>query len=563
MLSKIHQQPTNWDTFFLSIFVIILTFQPYIFSGQINFFETGLYLPGIQAVLHNEIPYRDFFHLRGPLELYIPAFFMAVFGKHLTLLYLYFYIGTLITLFICILIGRELYRTKYVLFLMVLVLVGRTYPRVVFHIWGGIRYAFGLLTLLMLTKYILRGQRKWVFGAGIMTALGLLTSIEIGVSAMIAVYGYFILRWWLEGRTKKSLDGLGSYTGGIFLILFPYYSYLFVVKAFIPYLDATWTVVTRMTHVFNDRYLDIYPQNAWEMFLAIINPARPNFKHMTPVYLYFTTALYLLYCWEKNKFGKRHYALFVIALYGLMLYTTGFRKLGGSQFEMALQPEKILLFFLLEEFYFYLREKRHLFLRFKRRDFGLYLKLFAIYFLFLGFFMSSVCYGFMRYHKRFFIVNYIEHRIWRIPLAVAFPFTKEGVRIDSLPTLKGIKVPHDQALELQSLQKILDATSKRQEKVFFFPELGAYYFVFDRDFVGRFPMVSLSWLKDGWTREEFEALKKEKPVIAVVPKKLRETFYKQYFKVPSNKKYYYLFRQYIENHYHRIAQTKDFLIYKR
>ena len=47
-----------------------------------------------------------------------------------------------------------------------------------------------------------------------------------------------------------------------------------------------------------------------------------------------------------------------IAVYGLMLYAAGFRKIEFEHFEMALQPEKILLFFMLEEAYLRLWEKR-------------------------------------------------------------------------------------------------------------------------------------------------------------------------------------------------------------
>jgi len=70
------RKATNFDLFFLSLFTILITFQPYFLYGEINLFEFGIYLPNINAVLDGFIPYRDFFHLRGPLELYVPAFLM-------------------------------------------------------------------------------------------------------------------------------------------------------------------------------------------------------------------------------------------------------------------------------------------------------------------------------------------------------------------------------------------------------------------------------------------------------------------------------------------------------
>ena len=46
-------------------------------------------------------------------------------------------------------------------------------------------------------------------------------------------------------------------------------------------------------------------------------------------------------------------SLISVAVYGLILYIASFRAIWGHHFEMALQPEKILLFFILEETYLY------------------------------------------------------------------------------------------------------------------------------------------------------------------------------------------------------------------
>ena len=89
-IPQLLQIPTrSKDVFILSFFAILITLNPLFMHGRINFFEVGLYLPGIQAVLNGEVPYRDFFHLRGPLELYMPALMMKLWSVHLKILYLY------------------------------------------------------------------------------------------------------------------------------------------------------------------------------------------------------------------------------------------------------------------------------------------------------------------------------------------------------------------------------------------------------------------------------------------------------------------------------------------
>ena len=61
------------DVIVLCLFTVLVTAHPYFLYQKINLLELGLYLPGIDALGRGLIPYRDFFHLRGPLELYIPA----------------------------------------------------------------------------------------------------------------------------------------------------------------------------------------------------------------------------------------------------------------------------------------------------------------------------------------------------------------------------------------------------------------------------------------------------------------------------------------------------------
>ena len=83
---KLFSEPRYLDVLILGIFTVLITLKPHFAHGKINIFEVGLYLPGIQSVLNGEIPYRDFFHLRGPFELYMPALLMKLFGILLRML---------------------------------------------------------------------------------------------------------------------------------------------------------------------------------------------------------------------------------------------------------------------------------------------------------------------------------------------------------------------------------------------------------------------------------------------------------------------------------------------
>ena len=153
---------------------------------ELNLFEWGLYLPGIDAVSQGQVPFRDFFHLRGPFELYVPALFMKIFGFRADVLAAYFYFGTVLTILVAVLIAYELIQQRFLLYSFVLILVTRTFPRVVFTCWGGMRYAWGLLAVWCLIRFFKSHRLGWLVAGGCLSAIGLLTSIEIGVIVWIA-----------------------------------------------------------------------------------------------------------------------------------------------------------------------------------------------------------------------------------------------------------------------------------------------------------------------------------------------------------------------------------------
>ena len=60
---------------------------------------------------------------------------------------------------------------------------------------------------------------------------------------------------------------------------------------------------------------------------------------------------------KNKKLASGDLAFILVGFYGFSMYVLAFRKLGAVQFEMALQPEKLLLFFLLERIFFLIKEE--------------------------------------------------------------------------------------------------------------------------------------------------------------------------------------------------------------
>jgi len=561
-----HKKPTTLDLFCLSAFVILITLQPYFLYGEMNYFELGIYLPNINAVLDGLIPYRDFFHLRGPLEVYVPAFFMSLFGENAAILSIYFYVGTVVTLLIGVWIAKDIYRTRFALYLMVPVFVGRTFPRVVFTNWGGMRFGLGLLAVLLAIGFLRRKKFPLLVASGVISGLALLTSVEIGVFSILSIMATCIFALCFSLYEKKIvLKMIRTYILGLALVLLPYAGYLFSTQSLVAFFDTIYSVINWQVG-FSDHLFEDHPKNFIEIILAM-SPFNSNFKHLTPAYCYLFFIIYIAFRIKKNTLKARHLYIVAVAFYGLMMYIAAFRKIGAAQFEMALQPEKILLFFMLEETYLWLRDRKHKIggmiqdqmLKSKRRINQL--KTFGINFLILGFIMSSLGYSVMRYDRRFFSFQYVKNILLNRDVDTLIPMSDQKMERMNLERLKGMVVPSWQAQDFRQLTEFVNQNTEPDEPVFMFPELGFYSFIIDRPFVGRFPIATFSWVDEEWHRELLKDLTKTKPRFVILPKKLDPVFDKVFFKLRNNKDHYDETMHYIIQNYQMVNQTHSLFIY--
>jgi len=564
----ISEAPRYWDVSIMSFFTVFITLQPY-WIGEINFFELGIYLPGIDVVLNGKIPYRDFFYLRGPLELYIPAFLMRFFGEHILVLNTYFYVGTVATLIIFIFIAKEIYKTKFVFYLMIPVFIGRTFPRVVYHIWGGMRYALGALAILFLIYFLRKRKLSLIFLAGIISSLAFLTSAEIGACSVFTVFVALSLLFYFKFETVSFLKrSILFYLLGLATILLPYGIYLFSTQSFVPFIDSVYSVATNMTKVFPDYFYEPHPRNFIEALLGM-NPLSDYFKHLTPAYCYLFFIFYMGIRSKRMPFQKTDFPIVIIFIYGLMMYILAFRKIGAAQFEMALQPEKIILFFMLEQVALFLivwkKKVKNLFAQkfslAKRKK--VLIQAWVINFLMLAFFMSSVCYAIKRYNDRFFMFQYVRNKILQKDVKRLLPLSNEQSKTLTIKRVRGMIAPAAQVENLEQLAKFISDKTAENEVIFMFPEYGAYSFILDRPFVGRFPMVTFSWMNDQWPDELMENLRAQKPRYAILPRTLDPTFEKAYFKVRQNKERFDEMMAYINKNYTIDEVCISSYIYKR
>ncbi len=555
-------KPNKIDFFILFLFTIFMTFTPYYLFGRINIFELGIYLPGIQAILDGQIPYRDFFHLRGPFELYLPAIAFAIFGSNVAVLNTFFYFGTVLTIILCILLALRILRLRFTLYMLAIVLVARTFPRVVFTFWGGMRFAIGILSLYFCVLFFQSKRIRWLFFAGISAGVALFTSADVGFCSFCACFGTLIILF-LSTSVKKEKITVAIYALyfilAVMAVVMPYLLYLYINNAFLPYVDSVISVVTGLNEVFRVHFLSDTPVTFSGAVTAMINPASHNFKYMTPAYLYiiFAVFLYFRYRYADNEKRVFYISVAPVFFYGFAMYILSFRNLEGAQFEMALQPEKILLFFLMEEIYFLLKEKNVVVCLHKK----IKKRISLAYVLVCVVMISSICYSIVRYNHRFFMFKYLKYKILGKDTSLLNPMIRENAVKLRMPRVNGLVVPLWQAEDIRRLTNFVHKNTTTEEPVLMLGELALYNFIVDRPFVGRFPMVIFTWFSDRWHREFISDIKRHPPKIVVEEAHPGVWFKEAYLKVKSNKEKYEELASFIKQHYILVKTTPSLLIY--
>lgn len=485
-----------------------VTLEPYFMHGGINLFEIGLYLPQINELFHGKILCRDIFILRGPLEIFMPAFLMRFFGMHIGALNAYFYFGTVVTLFIYALFALRLYRTRGFVYLFTLVLIARTFPWSCFNVWGGIRFGFGIFGILLAVNFLRNKKPVQLLLSGILTSFAFWTSSEMGVFSFISIIIALLLHGYAVTKdTKAAFRHILIYIAGNITASLPFILYLFLNNAFFLYADGVRVVLTKMVKVFNPALSFETPMNLKE-FLMALSPLSHNFKYTLPFFFYVMVGVYLFRRFVKRKFDVFDSSILAIAIYGSLLYKGAFRSIEGPPYRMALQPLLLVMFFYLERFYMRCRDLKQGAQGLKKAL--IILLLFVLPAYALGFSVS-------KYTRRFFIFKEFKSMILYnkhapIPYADPNPAPLKSVRA------RGIIAPGSQAMEIDSVVEYIVSHARSREPVFTFTDLGAYNFLTDRPSVGRFYCAELSFMDVGWFEGMLAELKSARPRFIICAK---------------------------------------------
>ena len=342
--------------------------------------------------------------------------------------------------------------------------------------------------------------------------------------------------------TRLILKSLGAYFFGVSLIVLPYGIYLFVNGALIPYVDSVWTIVTRMQEVIDPHFVSVYPRNFPEAFVAMTNPGHTNFKHMTPSYLYIFILVYLLIRLKKRSFSKKDLMIICLGVYGFIMYNTGFRGIWAAPFEMALQPEKVLLFFLIEVFLLAAIEKKKTLtitlkaqapIRWYHRDEW---KIYAANAFMFIFICSSIGYSIQRYNHRFFAFKFVRDKILGKDTEHLKPLANEETRAVNVKRAEGILVPVQQADELEQIVSFMRNYVEEDEDIFTYPDFGTYNFLSGRRGFGKYPLATFTWFNDRWHEDFLAKFKSSRPRYVILQKEISQNWKDVYLALEPNRK---------------------------
>ena len=477
------------DLVLIPLAMVWLAYEPNFAHGFIDYFESGQYLSVINAIFHGKLPYKDLFVLFGPLHYWVPALAMLFFGKSIVVLRGFFLFGDVASLLVLYCLCRLFIRNRFFSTAAALLIVIEAHHPFWCTRWGGIRFAFGYLSLLSLTLFCKKKTARAMGWSGFFASVGSLFSQDVGLFSYATAFLFFILyAFWRrpEERTEKPLTLLRIYGVGCAVVLIPFMAWLVASSSLGAYVDAIASLPSLR--------LWLQPWGASDLTPKVLYPA----------ILYvgcLGAAGYSLL--RKGRLSDELMCLMVLCTYGILSYAASFRAIRGPQFQVLGLPIALLVTFYLLRRLYDVRKMAKTY-----RDALLVVIVAGL----VGSFASP-----KRYYENLSVWLYYQ-RVKQGVLPVYSGVIRKDGLTRPLNAQRGgqAALPLWQADEVDFVVSYILSHSSGGEPLFSFPELGLFNFLCDRPDVSRFTLVAYSWPKQEWQKEQLELLKNKRPPIVLV-----------------------------------------------
>lgn len=507
------------DWVLIPLVIVGLAFEPNFANGWVDYLEAGQYLGPIGGIFRGEAPYRDSVTVFGPLFLYVPAAFMALFGETLAVLRLHFHAAAIANILIAYGVGRLVCRRRFFRCLAPFLFLVEAYHPFWSTRWGGLRVGIGLLALGRLVQYVRHDRRRDLVLAGALTGVAILYSVDVGGTILLTTGA---LVGWLGVSRPREIGAIGrdavGYAFGMIVACAPFLVYMASRRALGPYLRvAFWELPTHQWPISQGNVPSLLAAYAEAESLAAFLTSGA-FKVYLPALVYACFLVVLATKFAATRVTRDLTVTYLFVVYGSIAYATAFRAVAGPQFQMALPPLLILVPAILEKRFDAIRDALARWTareRFDRVGVAASVLVLVAVALYIGasekrYYRSLAGWAWYQVHKS------EATALYGGPAPVA---QMDWVRLTCV-RCGGIFVQRFQAQEIDGVTAFLVERTGPGEVVFGFPEQGIFNFLADRPSPSRFDIAGYASIVPAWRDELIEALDRRPPRIAVVSRLL-------------------------------------------
>lgn len=503
--------------------IAVLIFDPNFLDGFIDFLETGQYLACVNGIFEGKTPYKDFFVLFGPFQIYAISGIMAVFGKTIATFKVFFYLNYIFSFLAVYFLARQILRRRILAYLATLVcLVEVSHPFWATS-WDFGRMGLGMIVLLVLLVFARRRDMRLIFVAGILSAVTLFYTLDVGLLVICASLAFFAALL-LEDKGAEGTEKGRSfirlllwYISGGLVIMGPFFTFMALTGGLGSYVEAAFYVLPR------------YHMKTWGQAVpsllegiktaqGIWGFARSEvFRVYLPIPIYTLIATYLITALIRRRWNKEVSFVIPLFVYGVLAYRTSFRSILGPQFQVALPPFILLISLFLERWLDSVCARdEHLLPGRQTRGWPALLKTVAI-----GLSLVLAVTYFLISPKRYYgtLEGWYLYQQFKPGLVVTYSFPVPRDRLNlvrsKVERIGDAMIPSWQEAQVSRVVEYLRKNTKEGEEIFCFPEHGLYHFLAERPGSTRFHIPGMAWTTPAYRAELLQELRSQKPRIIV------------------------------------------------
>lgn len=454
--------------------------------------EEGPIMSWITRALHGESLFKDAIVARGPLLIYSSAAVMKIFGQTILVKRAWLFLLNLSLAYAYYYFARTLIRSKVLLWgcFLVMLLIHNL----------GYRQGFAVLSLALAANSIFKQSRLRAVFSGIAAALAVLSSIEVGACVVFAI-GFGVALGWLFDRTNRRNYGRLAFlfsVGGA-AVLFPIGVFLAARGELLGVLGQT----IGYPLYFLAGYYGLPFPNLFQMIRNDVAAGHFFFPvtlrvftiwYAPPLVYVFVGFLFLRWLSEKRVDAKA-IALLMIGVYGWFMFHSAMGRSDFHHLYFAIPTAFALVFFLLDRV-----SADNLNSLVLKKENWIHVTL-AL--LFVGLFF---------YYRRADLV--IAPAVAAGGnLAGTSKLTKE-LETFNIEPMRGVLATPAFRSRMESVVGAIQPRLKPGDRIFVFPNMPLYYFVFDSPCPTRYDLAYHA-LTPEMRQDAIEDLKKTKPKFVI------------------------------------------------